>query len=148
MTKARKGRLSRYVRSVMRQKHLKLRHIEERSGGEITDGYAADILSGRSDNPSAAKIKALARALDVDAHAVFDAASGPLPQRVAGRSNDISDITVFLSMMQEVSESPEMVRIVEEFLRLEPQDRIVVLRYVESLNESKRKRGRQQRGKR
>lgn len=123
----------------MGQKGLKLRHIEERSGGEITDGYAADILSGRSDNPTAAKIKALARALDVDAHVLFEVACGPFPERIGRRSKDTSDVVLFLSMMQEVAASPEMVRIAEELVRLAPRERRIVLRYLESLNRSKRK---------
>jgi transcriptional regulator with XRE-family HTH domain len=123
----------------MGQKGLKLRHIEERSGGEITDGYAADILSGRSNNPSVAKIKALARALGVDAHVLFEIACGPFPNRIGRRTKDTSDTILFLSMMQEVAESPEMVQIVEQIVRLAPRERGIVLRYLESLSQNKRK---------
>jgi transcriptional regulator with XRE-family HTH domain len=138
MDKSSRGRLSRYIRTAMEHKGLKLRDIEERSGGQITDGYVADILSGRSDNPSAAKIKALARALDLDPHALFDVVCGPFPERADVRPNDPLDIGLFLSMMREVAESPDMVRVVEALLQLAPPERVTVLRYVESVNRIKR----------
>ena len=61
MARYERGDLSRYIRKVMKEKNLTQRDIELRSGGKITDGYVADILSGDAKNPSVDKIKALAR---------------------------------------------------------------------------------------
>ena len=145
MVKSSNGNLSRYVRHVMKQKGLTLRDIEVRSDGKITDGYAADILRGAASNPSAEKIKALACGLGVDAHALFDVVCGPFEERTEEPSGEgISDTVIFLELMQEVAESPGLTRILLETIQLEPEERAVVLKSLESINEPKRKR---QRGK-
>src|SRR5215217_8419172 len=97
-----KGQLSRYVKRVLKEKGFTLRDIEVRSGGEITDGYVADILRGAARNPSALKIKALARGLGVDAHELFDIACGPLEPGASQQHNLYSSgVIEFLEMMQE-----------------------------------------------
>jgi transcriptional regulator with XRE-family HTH domain len=127
----------------MKQKALTLRDIEVRSDGKITDGYVADILRGAASNPSAEKIKALGRGLGVDAHALFDVICGPFELRKGELpGNDTSDVQLFLEMMQEVAESPELVKLVEEAVQLLPDERAVVLEVLNSLSERRRKTGR------
>ena len=140
MVKSSKGQLSRYLRRIMKQRGLTLRDIELRSDGEISDGYVADILRGAADNPSVLKIQALALGLGVDAHALFDVICGPFEQGTAEQpSEDISDVVFFLEVMQEVAESPELAKIVEEAIQLWPEERAAVIESLESLNERKRK---------
>lgn len=135
MVKPSKEPLKRYVRRIMKQKGFTLREIELRSHGEITDGYVADILRGTAKNPSAEKIKALALGLGVDAHALFDVICGPFEKRKAEEPPEVtSDAVFFLEVMQEVAESPELVKIVEEAIQLWPEERGAVLESLESLN--------------
>ena len=138
MYKTDPGELSRYVRRVMRERRLKQREVERRSGGKITDGYVADILCGRAKNPSVEKIMALARGLDVDASELFAVACAPLEINVGKNQNvDLPDTLSFLAMMREVAESEDLTKIVEETIRLMPQERAIVLRSIESINERK-----------
>lgn len=140
MAKRNKGHLSRYVRRIMKQKGLTQRDIESRSGGEITDGYVSNFLSGAAENPSALKIKALARGLGIDAHVLFDVICGPFEQPAAGQSGeDRPDSLLVLELMQEVVASPELMKIVQEAAGLEPENRAVVLESLESLNQRERR---------
>ena len=140
MAKRNEGHLSRYVRHIMKQKGLTQRDIESRSGGEMTDGYVSNILSGAARNPSALKMKALARGLGVDPHMLFDVICGPFEQPAARQSGeDRLDVVLVLEMMQEVAQSPELMKLVQEAVELEPEDRAAVLESIESLNQRKRK---------
>ena len=132
------GELSRYVRRVMREKRLKQREVERRSGGKITDGYVADILCGRAKNPSVEKILALARGLDVDPNELFAVACAPLGVTIGRNQNvDSQDTLSFLEMMREVAKCEDLTKIVEESIRLMPEERAIVLRSIESINERK-----------
>ena len=56
-----KEKLADYVRRAMKQKQLKLREVEKRSGGDITNGYISGIITGRISNVSVSKLQALAK---------------------------------------------------------------------------------------
>lgn len=142
--KSNKGSLARFVRRIMKQKRLTLRDVEARSGGGITDGYVADFVRGASENPSALKIKGLARGLGVDAHALFDVICGPFEKATSEQAGeDTSDVLSFLEMMHEVAESPQLMKLLEEAIQLSSEERAVVLQSAESFNERrlKTKRG-------
>ena len=135
-----KGQLSRYVKRVLKEKGFTLRDIEVRSGGEITDGYVADILRGAARNPSALKIKALARGLGVDAHELFDIACGPLELGESQQHNlYAAGVVEFLEMMQEIAETPELSRILEEAVQLLPEERSIILESLKALNERRQR---------
>ena len=124
----------------MKQKGLSLRDIEIRSDAKITDGYVADILRGTASNPSAEKIKVLAGALGVDAHALFDVVCGPFePGATQPPVEDKTDTIEFLESMQKVAASPELIRIVDQTIQLMPEERAVVLKSLQSINERRRK---------
>jgi len=135
MDKTDRGELSRYVRRVMKQKGLTQRDVELRSGGDITDGYVADILRGTAKNPSVEKIKALARGLGVELHEVFDVACGRA-EGAAGerRGADRLDTVSFLEMLLEVAESPVLMELVEEAVQLWPEERAAALLMLKSIN--------------
>ena len=144
MTMANKGRLSTYIGRIMKQKGLSLRDIEMRSDAKITDGYVADILRGAATNPSAEKIKVLAGAVGVDAHALFDVVCGPFePGAAQPPGEETPDTLEFLETMQEVAASPELIKIVGEAIQLMPEERAVVLKSLQSINEHKRKPGKE-----
>ncbi len=133
-----KSNLSRYVRLVMKQRGLTLRDVEARSDGKITDGYVADILRGAANNPSAGKIKALARGLGVDPHTLFEVICGPLHKNTGDPTGeDVPEVGPFLELMQQVAENPALVKIVEEAVLLLPGERAVVLKSLKSFNERK-----------
>jgi transcriptional regulator with XRE-family HTH domain len=135
-----KGRLSTYIREIMQQKGLSLRDIEMRSGARITDGYVADILRGTAANPSAEKIKVLAGALGVDAHTLFEVVCGPFEPGTAQPPGEYTTGTLeFLETMQKVAASTDLMKIVDEATQLAPEERAVVLRSMQSLNERRRK---------
>jgi transcriptional regulator with XRE-family HTH domain len=140
MVKTNKGPLRTYVKRIMKQKGLTLRDIEVRSDSKITDGYVADILRGTAANPSAEKIKALAVGLGVDAHALFDVVCGPFdPGAVQPPADDTTDTLEFLETMQEVAASTELIKIVDEAIQLVPEERAVVLKSLQSINERRHK---------
>jgi transcriptional regulator with XRE-family HTH domain len=149
MPEPKRGKLSRLVRRTMKEKGLTFRDVELRSGGEITDGYVANILRGDTDNPSAFKMKALARGLGIDAHVLFDAVCGPF-----GKLEGVSlvshtlDATSLLEIIQEITESPELAVIVQEVIELSPGQRGVILESLKSLNRKRKpQRGKKPRRK-
>jgi transcriptional regulator with XRE-family HTH domain len=123
----------------MKQKGLSLRDIEMKSEAKITDGYVADILRGTAANPSAEKIKALAVGLGVDAHALFDVVCGPFEPGTQPPSDGATDTLEFLETMQKVAASPDLVKIVDEATQLAPEERVVVLRSMQAINDRRRK---------
>lgn len=134
------GRLSSYIREIMTQKGLSLRDIEIRSAANITDGYVADILRGNAANPSAEKIKVLAGALGVDAHTLFEVVCGPFEPGTSDPTGEgMTDTLEFLETMQKVAASTELMKIVDEATQLVPEERAVVLRSMQSINERRRK---------
>lgn len=140
MAMSNKGRLSTYLKRIMKHNGLSLRDIEIRSDARITDGYVADILRGTAANPSAEKIKALAVGLGVDAHELFDVVCGPFePGAVETPGEDTTDTLEFLETMQKVAANTELIKIVDEAIRLMPDERAVVLKSLQSINERKRK---------
>lgn len=132
-----RGPLKSYVRRIMKQKGLSLRDIEMRSDAKITDGYVADILRGAAANPTAEKIKALAVGLGVDAHVLFDVVCGPF-EPGGTQPDDTTDIMDLLETMQKVAASTELVKIVEEAILLVPEERPVVLKSLQNINERRR----------
>ncbi|HSO74857.1 MAG TPA: hypothetical protein VLU47_08465, partial [Blastocatellia bacterium] len=90
-------------------------------------------------NPSAEKIKALAVGLGIDAHALFDVVCGPFEPGSQPTSEAATDTLEFLETMQKVAVSPELVRIVDEATQLAPEERAVVLKSMQAINERRRK---------
>jgi transcriptional regulator with XRE-family HTH domain len=137
MDKSGREDLSRYVKRVMRQKGLKVRDVELRSGGQISNGYVSGVMSGSVTNLSIDKLKALARGLGVDVHEILDVVCGP---RAALRGESLiasSQWLEFLDLMQKIVASGEMMEIIEEAVLLSGEERLIVLKYVKKLNHSK-----------
>lgn len=135
MDKSNKGRLSNYVRRVMKEKGLTQRDVEARSGDKITDGYVADILRGASKNPSVEKLVALAHGIGVDPHELFAVACSAFEMRSSElhRAEPLSAI-MFLEIMQVVAESPELTEIVQGAIQLSPGERALLQELLASLN--------------
>jgi transcriptional regulator with XRE-family HTH domain len=71
--------LADFVRETMRRKHLTIRDVEQRSGGQITHSYVNKIKNGYGTNPSPAMIKALARGLGESEETLFAVVRGITP---------------------------------------------------------------------
>jgi transcriptional regulator with XRE-family HTH domain len=125
-----------YVRSAMKRKGLTLRDIERNSGGRITDGYVSGIINGEAKNLTVEKLKALSAGLGVDVVDLFEAACGNFDQAKQQPVNDPSHSLMVLALMQKVIISQELTEILQEIVRIPPDDRRMVLRALRTLNEA------------
>jgi transcriptional regulator with XRE-family HTH domain len=68
--------LGEYVSRVMDEKNLKVKDVERRAGGIISDSYVTNIMNGVATNLTIEKLNALAVGLGVDKVELFKVASG------------------------------------------------------------------------
>lgn len=134
-----KEKLADYVSRVMKQKQLKLRDVERRSGGDITNGYISGIINSRINNVSLGKLKALAKGLEVDIYELFSAAMDE-PRQLADEVSSYAqpDVLWLLGIMQEIAATPELLKILHELVQMTPKDREIVARVIESIIKTKR----------
>ena len=139
MNKTGSENLSEYIKRVVKQKDLKLRDIERKSNGKITNGYISGIVNGKITNLSVDKLKALALGLDVDAHDIFAAALGEERYRFRSISNKTAPNAQWLiEVMQEILASPELTNLVDELVHLSRKERAMVMKVVQSLIDRER----------
>lgn len=143
MVKGKAGRqngpetLGPYVKRVMEEKGLGLKDVELMSDGAITDAYVANIVNGEASNPSVDKLKALAIGLGVDEDEIFRVARGISPGRPAGpKPADPSHTRMILKLMEKVAVSPRLTKILQDVVKLSPQDQEEVQKFIESKQES------------
>ena len=128
--------LGEFVRRVIKEKDLKLRDVERRSGGQITNGYISGIINGKITNLSVDKLKALAVGLEVDAHEIFAAAIGEPRRKVSEISSAaISDAQWLVDLMQEIVASPELTDLVHDLVSLSRDELAIVMKATRSLSE-------------
>jgi transcriptional regulator with XRE-family HTH domain len=132
--------LSHLVRRLIKQKKLSLREVQERSGGQIEKSYISRIMTGNVKNITLEKLLALARGLDSDPHELFTAYCGHPPGEVK-EPQDVFEVDVaeFISLMQKVAVSPDLIEIMKESAQLEPEECPSVLRYIMYMNERRRR---------
>jgi transcriptional regulator with XRE-family HTH domain len=107
MTKPRiQKALSEYVAAVMDEKGLTPAQVSRMADGEITSAYVRGIASGSSTNPSVAKLKALARGLDVDEDNLFRIARGLSPADKDKGDEDRSRYFRVIKLLSGVYEEP------------------------------------------
>ena len=121
-----KETLIEYTKRIMRQKNLTLRDIEENSGGEISNSYISKILNNNVKNPSADKIVALAKGLQVDSHEVFTAITG---EEQSGLSP-----MVFADLVQKLASDPTLQELLQEWLRMPAKERATMLHSLRFIN--------------
>lgn len=76
---SRQESLGRYVRRILKEKGLSYSEVQQRSQGMISDSYIGNIVTGTVGSVTVAKLKALARGLDVSEDEVFAVARGSSP---------------------------------------------------------------------
>ena len=111
--------LSQYVRRVMKLKGLTQNDVERMSGGRITDGYVASITTNRATNLSVDKLVALADGIGVDTDELFHVARGlPEDEQTTTYTTDALKI---LEIVQKVVASPDVTEILNEAVRMSPE---------------------------
>ena len=135
-----KENLSQLVRRVVTQKKLKLRQIQERSGGQITESYVSRIMTGNVTNITLDKLVALAKGIEEDEHTLFTAYLGR-PAGSASEPQDVFglDVAEFGSLIQQLSVNPDLIEIMKEAADLPQEECEAVRRYVLYLNERRRR---------
>lgn len=132
--------LGRYVRRIMKAKGLTQKDVQQKSGGRITDGYVASILTGRASNPSVDKIKALADGLGVDVDELFHITAG-LPLQAASEKHRVGVAASLrvLELLKKIVTSPDILDILNEVASMKPEDRAVLLKFARSIDGTGRK---------
>jgi len=117
-----KETLRHYVKRVMRQKGLSLSDIERSSNKQITASYIGRILKGTVTNLTIEKIVALAQGLEVDPYEIFAASYGKPPA-----NSNHPDSLVLVDVMQKLVMNPDVLEVLQQWLRLSPKERAVLL---------------------
>jgi transcriptional regulator with XRE-family HTH domain len=131
--------LGQVVRRIVRQKGLKLRDIEQRSGGEITNSYVSKIVNGNTRSLTVEKLLALAQGLDADPHVLFTAACERAPLSTRETGAEVPDAEWLLETMQRVLGHPELVSILRELMNLRPEEYPIFMKYLTVMNKKKHK---------
>jgi transcriptional regulator with XRE-family HTH domain len=129
--------LSQYVRRVMKLKGLTQNDVERMSGGRITDGYVASITTERATNLSVEKLVALADGLGVGADELFHVARG-LPEDEETTTYSIDALKI-LETVQKAVASPEVTEILDEAVRMSPEQRRLLLESMKRVGAGKSK---------
>src|SRR6185295_2091384 len=131
--------LSEFVRRVMKSKGLTQKDVQRLSGGRITDGYVASINVGRATNLAVEKIRALADGLGVDADTLFHVACG-VPDGKLEKTYS-GDALMILETVQKAVPSQDVGEILNEAVRMSPEQRRLLLKSIKTADNSKSKRG-------
>jgi transcriptional regulator with XRE-family HTH domain len=128
--------VSQFVDRVMRQKGLSARDIERNSGKKVDNSYVSKLLSGKVPNPGINSIIGLAEGLNINPHEILTAVSGQPPpdgQQVS------PDAMVVVDIMQKLVMDPELMEVLQEWMRLLPEDKKRVMKSLRFLNEQNQK---------
>ena len=133
--------LSKFVRQVMKAKGLTHKDVQRLSGGKITDGYVASISIGRAKNPSAEKLKALGDGLGIHPDVLFHLACGmPEPIDEERRNSLAAEFLMFVETVQKAVVMPDVIEVLNELLRLSPEERTGLLKSLRKMAAVKGKR--------
>lgn len=130
--------LSEFVRRVMKLKGLTQKDVQRLSGGRITDGYVASINVGRATNLSVEKIRALADGLGVDADTLFHVACGVSDDQL--KKTYTGDALTILETVQMAVTSQDVGEILNEAVRMTPEQRRLLLKSMKGATKSSSKR--------
>ncbi len=143
MDKSSERSLSQYISQIMNLKGFSAADVAERSGKEITAGYVTGLMKGTAKNPSVEKINALAGGLGIDNVELFRAACKlPSEQQEGKQVVDPSYTLVILELMRKVAVEPVLAEMLNEMVRLSPEERLVVLDSLRALNRNRPVSGR------
>jgi transcriptional regulator with XRE-family HTH domain len=139
MPRAIKEDLAHLIRRVVKEKKLKLRDVEYKSGGQIAQSYVSRLMTGNVKNLTVEKLIALARGLEIDPHEVFTAAHGHPPQSAfEPRVIEETGALEFATLMQSVAANANLMEIMKGANQLGDEECKSVLRYIAALRNRKR----------
>ena len=130
-----KETLGQYVTRIMKAKGLKQDEVRQLSGNRITDGYVRDIMTGRANNPSVEKLKALALGLRVSEDDLFRVARGLPLDREGKETFESSNYDVIVNLMCASLKSRALTELLYEAARLSPSLHEDVVKFLRHLNE-------------
>ncbi len=136
MVKSKKS-LGAYVRRIMELKGLSQQDVARMSGNRITAGYVASITTKRADNLSVAKLVALADGLGVGPDELFRVARGLAEDEL--KRTDASDPLMILEIVQKAVASPDVTEILNEAVRMSPEQRSLLLKSIRRIGTTKSK---------
>jgi transcriptional regulator with XRE-family HTH domain len=125
--------LSQFVRRVMKQKALNARDIERNSNKRIDNSYISKIINGSVTNLTANAIVALAQGLGVNPHELLTAISG---RGAEAEQEQRVDSYLLVDLMQQMVMNPEVMELMQEWMRLPEDDRGRLLQSLKFLNEN------------
>jgi transcriptional regulator with XRE-family HTH domain len=112
--------LAEYVTRVMKDKKLRAKDVQRRSGDKIDDAYVIKIMKGITTNPSITKTQALAAGLEVDEDEVFKVARGIPVNESSSRGGDPWPSRLLIQAMERITSTPELTRAVKTLLAMKP----------------------------
>lgn len=145
MDQPERGKLSRYLELVMRQKGLNLSDIERNCNKKLTNSYLSRLLKGSDANLTVEAINALAEGLDVDSCELFAAAFGS----ERGPKAQGADPLLLLDTIQKLVLNPQLMEVVEAWAAMLPEHQAGLLQTIKNLRNpgSKSQRSRKARSK-
>lgn len=123
--------LTEYVLRVMKEKDLKPKDVEARSGNTIDSAYVFKIMNGNTKYPSVIKLQGLAAGLGVDEDELFKVARGIPPGESSSRGGDPWPSNVLIGAMERITSSPELTRAVKTLLAMKPARLKALLKQIE-----------------
>jgi transcriptional regulator with XRE-family HTH domain len=123
--------LPEYVRRIMKEKDLRAKEVQRRSGDKIDDAYVIKIMKGITTNPSISKTQALAEGLGVDEDELFKVARGIPINESGSRGGDPWPSNVLIKTMESITSSPELTRAVKTIVAMKPAKLKALLKQLE-----------------
>ena len=112
--------LAEYVTRVMKDKNLRAKDVQRRSGDQIDDAYVIKIMRGITTNPSITKTQALAAGLGVDEDEVFKVARGVPINESRSRGGDPWPSSLLIQAMERITSNLELTHAVKTLLAMKP----------------------------
>lgn len=123
--------LPEYVRRIMKEKGLKPKDVEVRSGGKIDAAYVFKIQRGNFKYPSVVKLQGLAEGMGVDEDELFKVARGVPIQESGSRGGDPWPSSILIKTMESITSSPELTRAVKTIVAMKPTKLKALLKQLE-----------------
>ena len=123
--------LPEYVNRIMKEKGLKPKDVEIRSGKKIDAAYVFKIMNGDTKYPSVVKLQGLAAGLGVDEDELFKVARGIPIHESSKRSGDPWPSNVLIGAMERITSNPELTRAVKALLTMKPAKLKALLKQLE-----------------
>ena len=134
------GKLSHYLRLVMRQKGLSLTAVERNCGKKISSSYLSRLLKGTDMNLTITAIRALAEGLSVDPYEIFAAAYGKPSRSARGSQAQRLEPLPLIDAIQKLVLNPHLIDVVQAWAAMSLEDQAKLLPTIQNRRKPDRKR--------